>query len=301
MSRARLAMLAALVAGAVAGSAPAFADAPATVAVIPLQAERRLALYGQPVASELANALRGAGFDVALVAEVSDVPTRAWLVVDGRLVRTGSAVAIELRIRDPEHATDVARLAARAGKLSEIDGATRALAAELIAALERERAALAPPTPPPPDPIAPPDAPPPPPPPPAPIDRRPIARIVVVGRTLHDRSGATLDVAALGTPAAAALAERLGYRIAAGPAEPAALTITVELLSLAAGFERDVPIGRARARVKVEDARGKVFDRIVRTDTVVGSRGDRVDTLVRLVAAQVTDVVAPRIREKLAP
>lgn len=282
-----------------AGPAAALADPPATIAVIPLQADRRLAIYGQPVASELATALRAARFDVVVVAEVTDVPTRAWLVVDGRLVRTGNAVAIELRIRDPERAIDVARLASRPAAVAELDRATGTLAAELTATMERERAAreaaaaprAAPPPPPP-------DAPDQPPPPPAPVDRRPVARVAVVGRPLHDRSGAALDVAALGTPAAVALAHRLGHRVATG-SDAAALTITVELLALAAGFEGDVPIGRARARVKVEHGGAPIFDRVVRTDTVVGSRGDRVDTLVRLVAAQVTDVVAPRIRERL--
>jgi hypothetical protein len=33
---------------------------------------------------------------------------------------------------------------------------------------------------------------------------------------------------------------------------------------------------------------------------VVGSRGDRIDTLVRLVAAQAVDVALPRVRERLA-
>ncbi len=285
-------------------AASALADPPATIAVIPLQSERRLALYGQPVANELATALRAAGFDVVLVSDVSVVPTRAWLVVDGRLVRAGTTIAIELRLRDPERAIDVARLAATADSLAELDRATRTLGAELTAVMERERtaraAALAPPVAPPPidrDPMRKPDAPPPPPKPP--IDRRPIARITVIGRELRDHSGAALDVAALGTPAVVALAARLGYRTAPPGSGDPAITITVELLSLAAGFERDVPVGRARARVKVEDATGVLWSRVVRTDTVVGSRGDRVDTLVRLVAAQVTDVVEPRIRERL--
>gem|GEM_PF-3423769 len=297
---------------AVALVAPAAAEAPtvdppATVAVIPLQSDRRLALYGQPVASELANALRGASFDVALVTEVSDVPARAWLVVDGRLVRMGTAVAIELRIRDPERAVDVARLAAKATSLAEIDQATRRLGVELVATLERERATRAAAS-------AAADA-------SAAaqpvlalstnlpdsfsrhatavlVDPRPIARIAVSGRSVRDRSGADLDVSALGTPAATALAAGLGYRTATGPGT-ATLSITIELLTLAASFERDVPVARARARVKVERAGALVFDRVVRTDTVVGSRGDRLDTLVRLVAAQVTDVVAPRIRERL--
>jgi hypothetical protein len=288
---------------------PARADrpaAPATIAVIPLQAERRLALYGAPVASELAGALTRAGFEVVLVSDVAVVPTRAWLVVDGRLITAGKAVAIELRIRDPERAIDVTRLAARAATVATIDAATRDLAADLTAAITaaRPRAPAAPTAPseprvvddprapvelPPIDPIAP--APPPTP------DPRPRAQVRVRGKALHDRAGAPLDVAALTRPALARLAARLGYVVVDDPAAP--LVITAELTRLVAGFEGEVPVGRGRARVIVSRDGAVVFDRLVRTDTVVGSRGDRVDTIVRLVAAQAADVVLPRVRERL--
>ena len=45
---------------------------------------------------------------------------------------------------------------------------------------------------------------------------------------------------------------------------------------------------------------GLIYRRTIRTDTLVGSRGDRPDTLVRSAVAQVVDVVAPRLREHLA-
>ncbi|MBK9030684.1 MAG: hypothetical protein IPL61_04985 [Myxococcales bacterium] len=283
---------------------PARADPTSTIAVIPLVAERRLALYGAPVASELATALRTAGYEVVLVSDVAVVPSRAWLVVDGRLVAGAGrgdrkAVTIELRIRDPEHGVDVQRLASRASALASIDAATRDLAVDLTAAIATAAAARARALAPPVAPIvvaADPDAPPPPPPPP-PIDHRPGARLVVRGRPLHDRAGADLDVAALTRPALAHLAERLGYRPGDDPA--AELVITSELVWVAAGFEGEVPVGRGRARVMVARAGRTIFDRVVRTDTVVGSRGDRVDTVVRQIAAQAVDVVLPRIREQL--
>jgi hypothetical protein len=119
----------------------------------------------------------------------------------------------------------------------------------------------------------------------------------VRGKALHDRAGAPLDVAALTRPALARLAARLGYVVVDDPAAP--LVITAELTRLVAGFEGEVPVGRGRARVIVSRDGAVVFDRLVRTDTVVGSRGDRVDTIVRLVAAQAADVVLPRVRERL--
>ena len=278
------------------------ADELTTIAVIPLVAEQRLAIYGAPVASELATALRDAGRDVVLVSDVAVVPARAWLVVDGRLVATGKAVSIELRIRDPEHAVDVARLAAQAPRLEAIDTATAAIATQLVAAIAEAEAArlrAQTPRPPPVTPDPPPDGPAPVvrPPPPPPIDPRPTARVIVRGRALHDRAGAALDVPALVRPAMARLANRLGYRVVDDGA--AALEVTVELTWVAAGFEGAVPIGRGRARVQVSRDAQLVFDRKVRTDTVIGSRGDRVDTVVRLIAAQAADVVLPRLREQL--
>ncbi|MEZ4400237.1 MAG: hypothetical protein R3B06_09470 [Kofleriaceae bacterium] len=268
------------------------------VALIPPAAEGRLALYGAPVASELGAALTAAGFEVVRVADVAAVPARAELVVDGRLIAGGDGVAIELRIRDPEHGRDVQRLAARTPTLSAIDGATRGLADDLVAALTAavaaRRAAARPPAPPPPPPtttttVAPPR--------PAPVDPRPIASLEVGGKLLHDRRGAPLDPAVLARPALVHLADALGYRVADGGSP--SLAIHVELTWIAAGFEGDVPIGRGRARVQVRRGDQLVFDRLVRTDTVVGSRGDRVDTIVRQVAAQTVDIALPRIRERL--
>jgi hypothetical protein len=116
---------------------------------------------------------------------------------------------------------------------------------------------------------------------------------------LRDRAGPPIDAAALTRRALGRLVDRLGYRLA-GDGEGAALTITADILGLTADFQGTVPIGRGRLRVTVADARGPLFDRVVRTDTVVGSRGDRIDTLVRLVAAQAVDVALPRVRERLA-
>lgn len=278
------------------------ADELTTIAVIPLAAEQRLAIYGAPVASELATALRSAGRDVVLVNDVAVVPARAWLVVDGRLVASGKAVSIELRIRDPERAIDVTRLAVQAPRLDAIDAATATIAAQLVAAIataDEARLRAQTPRPLPPPPIDPPPGPAPVlrPPPPPPIDPRPTARVIVRGKALHDRAGVALDVPALVRPSMARLAHRLGYRVIDDG--DAALELTVELTSVAAGFEGAVPIGRGRARVQVSRAGQLVFDRKVRTDTVVGSRGDRVDTVVRLIAAQAADVVLPRLREQL--
>lgn len=295
----------------------ASAQAPgASIALIPFSAEKRLKLYGTPVSAEVTRALREAGLDVTLVSDGEPVPPRARLVIDGRLVKKGAGVVIEARIRDPERGVDVARPSGSAEVLGDIDRAAATLAAELVTAIRaglaeqdaaaaQARAALAPVTAVPVPEVGPAR--------PAPVDRRPLAIVVVTSPAIADAAGAPVDVASLVAPAALELGARLGYRVAVetaargGSFDPvayggrgASLLVTFELLAFLRGTQADIPIARARARVTVLDAGGgRVYRRVVRTDTLVGSRGDRVDTLVRFAAAQVTDVVAPRIREQL--
>jgi hypothetical protein len=311
------ASVAAVVALAAAAPRPAAAqgDGRATIAFIPFQADKRLWLYGKPVAAEVTRALREAGLDVKLVNDGDPVPARARLVIDGRLVRSGAGVVIESRIRDPERGVDVARPSGSAAALDDIDRAAAAVAAELVVSIRaglaaqdaqaaRAAAALAPPAPP----IAPgPTA-------PRHHDPRPLAVVVVSAPPIASADGAPVDVTALVAPAALELARRLGHRVAVEsavtgtPLDPVAvarrgarLVIGFDLLGFHAGSQRDIPVARARVRVSVYDASGRqIYRRVVRTDTLVGSRGDRVDTLIRFAAAQVTDVAAPRIRERFA-
>ncbi len=292
-------------------------DGRATIALIPFTAEKRLKLYGKPVAAEITRALREAGLDVTLVSDGDPVPARARLVVDGRLVRHGGGVVIESRIRDPERGVDVARPSGAVDALDDIDRAAAGVAAQLVVAIRtglaeqdaqaaRAAAALAPR-----------------PPPSAPVgtrpvaveDRRPLAIVMISGPGIAGADGSAVDVAPLMAPAAIELARQLGHRAAVEVAlagsqatfDPiairgrgAALVVRFDLMAFLAGTQREIPVARARARVTVYDATGtQLYRRVVRTDTLVGSRGDRVDSLIRFAAAQVTDVAAPRIRERI--
>jgi hypothetical protein len=64
-------------------------------------------------------------------------------------------------------------------------------------------------------------------------------------------------------------------------------------------FERSgVLTARGRARVILYDRTGRaLFDRVARTDTVVGSRGDGPAAMVHFVGAQVMDVVYPYFKK----
>src|SRR5690242_3933246 len=92
-----LALLVALV-------SPAFADDDA-VALLPLDADARLELYSQSVASEVARALVAGGVDVVVVGPKMAVPERARMIVDGTITGKGDSVTLTLRMRDARAGT----------------------------------------------------------------------------------------------------------------------------------------------------------------------------------------------------
>jgi len=75
--------------------------------------------------------------------------------------------------------------------------------------------------------------------------------------------------------------------------------VQIELLTIDYD-EGGVITARARARVRVASQSGTIFDRVVRTDTLVGGRGDRRDAVARAAVAQIVDIAMPRVRERLA-
>src|SRR5581483_1142126 len=71
------------------------------VALLPLDAERNLEIYGQPVANQLARALTQGAIEVVVVGAKMAVPTQARLIVDGTLAadRAG-AIKVTVRVRN---------------------------------------------------------------------------------------------------------------------------------------------------------------------------------------------------------
>lgn len=284
--------------GAHPAPAPAAAES-VTVALLPLATDKGLALYGQPIASELARALRGGGLDVVVVSAGAPVPSRAVLVIDGTVAADGGGIALELRVRDPARGAVVATLAARAPELAAIDRAAAELAAKLLPAVRAQlRATVAAPphdpAPPHGDPVPrdPPSGDPPPPRPVAPA--RPVARVAI-----HVHAAGFPDEAA--TALATGLVARVGHRavvgeLPRGPLADADLGLELDVV----GFELEqlgVLTARARVRLRWRDARGAVIaDRVIRTDTVVGSRKDDAAAVARACAAQLLEIAAPRAR-----
>jgi hypothetical protein len=78
-----------------------------------------------------------------------------------------------------------------------------------------------------------------------------------------------------------------------------AVTVTFDVLTFS--IERgSVPMARARVRVEIKVSGEKRFDRIVRTDTIVGDRGATPDELAARTAREVLAIVQPNYRRALA-
>ena len=315
MARVLLAITTALIAAATVAQAQPAGHAPkVTVALLPLDADAKLAIYGQPVAAEVARALVAEGLDVAMVGQGDPVPTRAVLVVDGKIRKAagrGSAIVLDLRVSDPAKAEVLARVSSTASSLTAIDRAAGEVAQKLVPAVRTQLAARQPPPrkPEPPPPDKPPVKPAPPPP--------PGILLIASSRVPLDGSGDAAMVAAI-APAFEDLIGVVQHRPVA-PAAPigdapdalpraikragAHLAIVVEVL----GFQFDtrtpqdgdapvVPLARARARVRILGRDGGViFDRVVRTDTVVGRAGEGASHMARHAATQIVEVIRTRV------
>ena len=75
-------------------------------------------------------------------------------------------------------------------------------------------------------------------------------------------------------------------------------TVTLEVVGYASQLGT-VPTARARVRVKIDNGSGVRFNRIVRTDTVVGDRGQAPDVLRARSTRGARDRV-PQLRRTMA-
>ncbi len=274
------------------------------IALLPLDADRKLELYGQPVASEIARALVAGGVSVVVVSAKMTVPATARLILDGT-IKSGpkGTIVLTIRLRKPTDGFVVATMEATAPTLAAIDQAAAELSSRVLPAV-RDQLAARPPV----APARPPDAPPrdslPPMPPP------PATRVVYIGVTPSPHAGHAL-VEPLAT-AAAAFATRHGrpservepmlvtkpHIVSTVAASESGVGLAFEVL----GFEATtsaVPLARARVRVRIADRTGILFERIVVTDTVVGDKGQTPESLAARVAREVVDIVRPHVARRV--
>lgn len=283
------------------GAAEADSKAPRQpVALLPLDADARLEIYGQAVATEISRALISGGIEVVVVGAKMDPPADARLIVDGTLATEKGGVVLSMRIRNPREGTVLDTLSATAPGLAQIDKAAADLSARVVPVVRERLAALpadrgtepvrAPPGPP----------------------RGAPQRTLLVGiasLTAAEPLRAALADAALRWTAVARREPRqvdvreLGARVAprAVAAANAERAIAFEILGYSIKTRREVPLARARVRVRISDASAVVFERVVATDTIVGERKMAPDVLAARVAQEVLDILRPHMRRAVSP
>ncbi len=269
-----------LVLAVVVASRIAHADGEA-VALLPLDADKQLELYGEPVASEIARALTAEHVDVVVVRGKAAVPERVRLMVDGTITGRGGAVHLAVRIRDRTTGATVAKLAADAAAVTNIDSAEASLAQDVLHAVQAQLAKRAAPPPEPGKADATPKPPPP--------SEAPHAIRIALGKGALQELG----------PAASEWTLQ-HHRTVATAAEPQ-LEATVALDPISYEVTPgEVAMATARVRVRITDRNKTLkFDRIVVTDTVVGDKNLPADQLAARVAREVLAIVEPHMRRAI--
>jgi len=270
------------------------------VALLPLDADRSLEIYGQPVASEIARVLVAAKVAVVVVGPKMAVPDGALLIVDGTItLGKASAVTIALRVRSALDGQVLKSLSATAPGLAKIDGAAADLSARALPLVQDLLVTVRKASPAPPEHgsvrVIPPVR----------AAPSPVVLVAVAERT-HDAAHAPL-VAALSAAiepwAHAAQREPRIIDAAQLDAKRAVPTVRASGAGLAVGFwildyapeAGALPMARARVRVQITDAATVVFDRVVVTDTVLGDKGLAPAELAARVAREILAILRPHL------
>ena len=293
----------------VVGRSPARAEpAGDAVALLPLDADRSLEIYGQPVASEIARALGAGNVAVVVVGPKMAVPDRARLIIDGTIaLGKASAVTISLRIRNTVDGVVLEALSATAPGLAKIDSAAAELSARILPIVRDKLAALH--RPPPEDhgrviqvraPASAPQAP--------VASRGPVLVSLVDARK---PAGPGVLLAALDATVAEWVhaRKREVKKLDPGKLDPriATRSVAAEGSDLAFGFwilgyaadPGPLPMARVRVRVQITNASAVMFDRVVTTDTVVGERNLSVAEMAARVCREVLAILRPHVRRSV--
>jgi len=279
------------------------AHAEETVALLPLDTAPKLEIYGQPVASEIARVLVAGNVNVVVVGRKMAVPAGARLIVDGTVASgKGTAVVLTIRIRNTADGTVLATMDATAPTLANIDKAAADLSARVLPSVRQLLGAVRPTQP-----VI-----------KAPDDTRP--PVVGTPPTLRPMlvafSAKGGDAERLRAPLTAAFAT-WAHKHLREPTPIESRTLSRELATqtvkssgqdLAIGLEilsfevqaKEIPLGRARVRVRISDAVGIVFDRVITTDTVVGDKLLPVGGLAERTAREVVDIMRPHVKRTVA-
>jgi hypothetical protein len=288
-------------------AAPVRAD---TVALLPLDGEARLEMYGQPVAAEIGRRLKDNGLDVVVVGAKMAVPESADLIVDGTIKadkkRKDESVTLELRIRDPKDGTLLEQLPAVTSPLDDIDKAAAVLSAKVVPSVRTQLARLATKPAITPPPIERPEV--------APVET-PAGPSVAVAISMIGRAGPAVQLLRAGLDAeVAAWARKHGREMkpvdpflleknGQAPANVAKADADLGIALHVLGFSitpGKVPMGRARVRVRFVDRDKVRFDRVVVTDTIIGDRTITPEAFAARAAREVLAIVQPNLRRAVS-
>lgn len=287
--------------GVLAPSGVAHADE--AIALLPLDTDQKLEIYGQPVASELARVLVAGNVDVVVVGRKMAVPERARLIVDGTIASgKGTAVVLTVRIRTTADGTVLATMNATATTLANIDKAAADLSARVLPSVRQLLGATRPAL----TAIKPPDearqpavG--------APSKLRPMLVSFAASGSEAERLRAPLT-AAVATWANKHLreptpidADRMSKKLVTQTVKSSGqdLAFGFEILSFEVEVD-EIPLARARVRVRISDAVGIVFDRVISTNTVVGDKQLTVERLAERTAREVVDIMRPHVKRSVA-
>jgi hypothetical protein len=295
-------------------AAPAFADpvgqaAPAdeqarAVALLPLDADAKLEIFGQPVASEVARALVQGGLEVVVVGPRMAVPGKARIVVDGTIkAGKGTTVELTVRLRDVKDGEVLDAIPVEASSMTTMDRAAEELSAKVLPSvkthlaklIESDQQLLHP----------------------RHIDEpkhvEPPASRATLLATISTGPHATAQTQVLRTALEEAFTPWAAHRhhttrmidvhqLGDAPkkvvSERADLAVELDVLSieLEPGV---VPMASARVRVRIVDPQAVVFDRVIVTDTVVGEKGLDAATLTARVAREVLSIADPQLKRRI--
>jgi hypothetical protein len=307
-------LVAIVLAVALSASGRAFADPTAVqapveqaraVALLPLDADAKLELFGQPVASEVSRALIQGGLEVVVVGPRMAVPAKARVVVDGTIKPgKGATIVLTVRVRDVRTGEVLDKIPVEAASMTTMDRAAEELSAKVLPSVKTNLAAL----------IA--------------KDQEqlqpkhvdepkrvepPAARATVLA-AIYSGPDATAQTQALRTALEAGLAPWAAHRhhatrvldihqLGDGPkkvvAERADLAVELEVLSIDLEFTTPVPMATARVRFRIIDPQAVVFDRVIVTDTIVGEKGLDAEKLTERVAREVLSIADPHLKRRI--
>jgi len=298
-------MRALLVAWLVLSAAVAHGEPNDAVALLPFDAKGALEIYGQPVANEIARSLKGDSLEVVVVGNKETVPDSVKLIVDGKIAKgAGGSVVLSLRIRNPKDGSVLDELSEPAPGLASIDKAAAALSAKLLPAVHKQLDKLVETKPPPRTETLP---------------TRPPPGVVQPALTpVLIAIAASPDAAIEVEPLRAVLADAVAAWARSHRREPRTVDASTLVRRLApqtvlhAGAERGfafevlgydirqfkhkVPIARARVRVRICDGQAVLFDRVVVTDSIVGSPSTPPAELAARTAREVLAILLPHVR-----